>query len=151
MEPTSTSANAELQAARARRVSLRAAMQSLEHALAAPAIGRAAEWTPGVSGSLQDLRDCMAAHIAGTEGPNGFHREMVTAAPRLVHQVEVSVREHGQINALIDTVRASADESAEVDDIRETGTQLLGLLARHRQRGADMIFEAYESDLGGED
>jgi hypothetical protein len=27
---------------------------------------------------------------------------------------------------------------------------LLGLLVRHRQRGSDLVYEAYELDIGGE-
>jgi len=38
----------------------------------------------------------------------------------------------------------------QVDAIRAHGTALLARLARHRQRGADLIHEAYEVDIGGE-
>jgi hypothetical protein len=38
-----------------------------------------------------------------------------------------------------------------VDAVRERGTRLLGHLVRHRQRGADLIFEAYQTDIGGGD
>jgi hypothetical protein len=34
--------------------------------------------------------------------------------------------------------------------IRQLGTTLLGRLARHRQQGADLIYQAYQVDLGGE-
>jgi hypothetical protein len=37
-----------------------------------------------------------------------------------------------------------------VDDVREAATALLGRLVRHRQRGSDLVFEAYEFDIGGE-
>jgi hypothetical protein len=37
-----------------------------------------------------------------------------------------------------------------VDKIRDLGTLLLGVLVRHRQRGSDLVYEAYELDLGGE-
>jgi len=34
---------------------------------------------------------------------------------------------------------------------REAINQLLALLARHRQRGSDLIYEAYAVDIGGSD
>jgi hypothetical protein len=37
-----------------------------------------------------------------------------------------------------------------VEAIRDLGTTLLGHLARHRQRGADLVYEAYQADIGGE-
>ncbi|MDQ1458785.1 MAG: hypothetical protein QOI08_269, partial [Actinomycetota bacterium] len=35
------------------------------------------------------------------------------------------------------------------DELRVELTALLAALARHRQRGADLVFEAYAVDLGG--
>jgi hypothetical protein len=34
--------------------------------------------------------------------------------------------------------------------VRAAATSLLARLARHRQRGADLVFEAYQVDVGGE-
>jgi hypothetical protein len=94
----------------------------------------------------------MREHIDATEGPDGFHSDMLTAAPRLAYAVEVSVREHAAITELIAEIvgRSHPQKPDDADAIREMGTRLLGLLIRHRQRGADMIYEAYQSDLGGE-
>jgi hypothetical protein len=37
-----------------------------------------------------------------------------------------------------------------VDGIRDLGTALLVRLIRSRQRSADLIHQAYQSDIGGE-
>jgi hypothetical protein len=37
-----------------------------------------------------------------------------------------------------------------VDRVRGLGTALLGRLLRHRQRGSDLVYEAYQIDIGGE-
>ena len=95
----------------------------------------------------------LAAAIEATEGPDGFHGEMVAAAPRLTHGVEVLVREHAKLSGLAAQIAALAGRAqlpVDADAIRETGMRLIGLLIRHRQRGADLIYEAYQSDLGGE-
>jgi hypothetical protein len=47
---------------------------------------------------------------------------------------------------------ARLDGGGPVDDLtalREEATALMGLLVRHRQTGSDLVFEAYEVDLGG--
>ncbi len=40
--------------------------------------------------------------------------------------------------------------AADVKGIREAGTSLLARLSRRRQRGADLVFDAYQIDIGGE-
>jgi hypothetical protein len=153
MEPTVSPSDPVLDAVRTRRISLRASMGNVEIALAAPATGRTVVWNEGVRSAVQDLQSCMHEHVQATEGPAGFHREILTAAPRLAHAVAVSVREHAVIVQLIADVLARGQETRtqkDTDTIRELGTNLLARISRHRQRGADMIYEAYESDLGGE-
>jgi hypothetical protein len=39
----------------------------------------------------------------------------------------------------------------DAEAVRKQGTNLLGRLVRHRQRGADLIYEAYQTDIGGGD
>jgi hypothetical protein len=55
----------------------------------------------------------------------------------------------GQLDSLLARV-AAPDVVGDVDRVRDLGTALLGRLVRHRQRGADLVFEAYEFDIGGE-
>ena len=55
---------------------------------------------------------------------------MVAMADRFVAQIE------------------SPDEGITLQDVRALGVSLLGLLIRHRQKGADLIYEAYQVDLG---
>jgi hypothetical protein len=138
-----------LRAAQERRTSLRTAMGKLEDALAARAIGREADWATGVVAALAEVDRCMDHHVRHTEGPGGFHDEIVTAAPRLAHAVDTSKREHGAISDLIAELSGVlTTEPVVVEQSRELGTDLLAKLARHRQRGGDLIFEAYETDLG---
>ncbi len=60
---------------------------------------------------------------------------------------------HGLINRHVDDLlaRLQTPESAQdVDTVRDLGTALISVLLRHRQRGSDLVFEAYEVDIGGE-
>ena len=154
MCPQQSPTTPDLQAVRERRQSLRSAMGSFESALAAPAAGRIPEWTAGLLAALQQLDARLVEHVAATAGPTGFHRELIAASPRLYHPVSLLVAEHHEISELLDQLRRAtncAGTDGQVSSIREQGTRTLALLAKHRQRGADLIYEAYERDLGGGD
>jgi hypothetical protein len=59
------------------------------------------------------------------------------------------IRRHALVDDLFARVR-TPDSKEDVEEIRDLGTTLLGLLVRHRQRGSDLVYEAYELDVGGE-
>jgi hypothetical protein len=128
-------------------------MEGLELALASAAVGRVEAWGERVSVALEGLSADFSTHIALTEGPGSVHFEVIKAAPRLSHAVANLVAEHAVIAVLIDNLLRQASDPVSPDDvevIRDLATVLLGRLARHRQRGADLIFEAFETDIGGE-
>lgn len=153
MEP-SAATRTELDAVRARRAELRETLNLLEAALAAPARGREMIWGEAVHASLVMIADDFGAHVEVTEGPGGLHQAILTGDLRLANAVDALTGEHGQIAEEI--AELVADSSAPVapsdmDDLRERATKLLGHLIRHRQRGADLIYEAYATDVGGEE
>ncbi|MFN2519339.1 MAG: hypothetical protein ABR604_09935 [Jatrophihabitantaceae bacterium] len=154
MEPTVSARTAELEAVRARRVELREAMGRLERSLAAPASGRAVVWGEQVHALLVELAADFAEHIDVTEGPDGLHHAILAGDLRLANAVDALAAEHAQIAAEIRDLVANAEPpvtQADVEVVRDSGTNLLGRLFRHRQRGADLIYEAYQTDIGGGD
>jgi hypothetical protein len=153
MEPVVARPDPGLDALRQLRAELRGSMDALERALASPAVGRVGAWAERVSVALGELSADFRTHIAVTEGPDGVHRELLDTAPRLSNAVDHLVAEHAVIAGLIEDLLARASNPVpddDVDAVRELATGLLGRLARHRQRGADLIYEAYETDIGGE-
>jgi hypothetical protein len=62
--------------------------------------------------------------------------------------------EHGEIVDALSaaSARLRAGPSLDSDDwtdvMRDRLRVLLGMLARHRQRGADLVYEAYDVDIG---
>ena len=48
------------------------------------------------------------------------------------------------------TLADVGDGATAASQARKAGTELLGVLMRHRQRGADLVFEAFGLDIGGE-
>src|SRR5680860_1170644 len=141
------------EALRRHRAELRESMSALEYALAAPAIAGQARWVQRVHVALVELSGDFRAHVDITEGPDGLYRDLLKTSPRLSDAVTSLTREHalitGQVDDLLSRV-ATPDVIEDVDRVRDLGTALLGTLVRHRQRGSDLVFEAYEVDIGGE-
>jgi hypothetical protein len=138
---------------RRRRAELRESMGALELALAAPAPGRVAAWAERVRAALAELSADLRLHVDVTEGVEGLHPAVLATTPRLSNAVMRLSRDHvllqGSIDDLLARVSGAVSE-AHVDGVRDDGIALLGQLIRHRQRGADLVFEAYEADIGGE-
>ena len=138
---------------RRRRAELFESMGALRQALDARTPGRLETWSEWVEVALSELSADLRAHIAITEGPGGLHRDVVEVAPRLCHAVARLARDHVQISAMLDRLSSQAGDVATVEDVaevRNVGAALLERLARHRRRGADLVFEAYATDIGGE-
>jgi hypothetical protein len=153
MDPT-VSTRIELQAVRVRRAELRESLNAMERVLAAPARGRAVIWGEGVHASLVAIADDFGAHVEVTEGPDGLHQSILAGDLRLANAVGALTAEHGEIAEEIAGLVADSEAPVtpdDVDDLRERATRLLGHLIRHRQRGADLIYEAYDTDIGGGD
>src|SRR6266540_577042 len=132
---------------RRRRAELRESMSALELALAAPAPEGQARWAERVHVALVELSADFGEHVDITEGPGGLYSELLQAAPRLSGSVARLTREHALIRGLVDDLleRVSPPGANEdVDRVRDLGTALLGRLVRHRQRGSDLVYEAFQ-------
>jgi hypothetical protein len=153
-ESTRPSATAAFRRTAAGRVDLYRALVALEQANARPAAGRAPEWMEGVARALNDLLAEIDTHIELTEGANGLYEEIATIVPRLSHALDDLRAEHAEMktrtHALAQKVETAAAEPASVADTRDSVGQLLGFLVKHRQRGSDLVWEAYELDIGGQ-
>ena len=141
-----------LEAARRHRAELRESISALEQALAAPAPGRDDAWCERVHVALVELSADLRAHVEITGGAEGMYSAALAAAPRLSHAVaQLSVEQQMAIRSLDDLLRYACVPGVSVDRVRQLGTVLLGRLIRLRQRGADLVYEAYHTDIGGED
>ena len=70
-------------------------------------------------------------------------------APRLDHLCHRLTQDHATIVTELASATAALDRG--VAEAREAVLSLLAHVARHRQLGADLIYEAYAVDLGGSD
>jgi hypothetical protein len=144
-----------LDAALKRRAELRESSRTLVRALEAASPGREAEWMGRVLACLDEFREDITEHIESTEAADGLYDEVRAAQPRLTHQVGRLVAEHVVLRERVDAVHALAANAGPsptadvVTSVRNDATALVSLLQRHRQHGSDLIFEAYETDIGG--
>lgn len=140
-----------LEQVRAHRAELRDAVRRVEDALATP-LGRGATWHTRVGVALANLSRDFEDHISLTERSGGLYDSARTAAPRLATEAARLVREHAGLRQAIESCVAGFTEDADGADpeaLREGVTDLVGQLVRHRQRGGDLVYEAYAVDLGG--
>lgn len=144
-----------IRTARAQRADLRKAMLDLERSLARPAPGRVADWSDNVHEALVGLAATFERHIAVTEGDDGFLAEIADHSPRLINAVERMCAEHNRIRqelsstlAHVRRLPAHADDD-DIETLRDHVTVLVTDLVRHRQHGADLVWEAHAVDIGG--
>ena len=142
----STTPTRALEQAKGQRLSLRRAIDEFHDVLEGPGAASSERLAP----CLDHLRVVFGVHVEVTESPGGLYEEILEIAPRLANKIARFKREHAAITTAI---------AAALDDLRKDpvprGLQgrlahLLEGLARHRKRGADLVYEAYHVDIGGE-
>jgi len=141
--------------ARKRRQTLHDAIVQLEMASSSPAAGRVDDWSGQVTKDMVGVRDAFDQHIIVTEKPGGLYEEIMERAPRLAGTVKRLQDEHPTIEASVAKLLARL-EAGEVnsdawplDRARDDLQRLIGAVVRHRQKGADLVWEAYNVDIGG--
>ena len=131
---------------RRQRAQLLASIRTVEGALTGPVDPG---WQHTIAERLAVLRDAFADHVSVTEGADGLYAELIDHAPRLAPEVSGLTREHASLGRAIDELRQRSPVCAP-DELRGGMGRLLRELTRHRQRGADLVYDAYQTDLGGE-
>ena len=139
-----------------RRADLYQAIRGLERAAARPAVAREEQWVKGVIEALEELEGEIIDHIEVTERHDGLYAEIVEAAPRLSRKVQLLRDEHPEMQEATSSLRARlttarVSDAGSVDEARDEIQHVLGRLVKHRQLGADLVWEAYSRDIGGVD
>ncbi len=141
-----------LEAAARRRRELRDAIVELEDALSSP-VRDIEPWRLGVAARLIALGDAFREHVAETEGAGGLYDEMEDIAPHVQGKARRLREEHPPLTSAIADATARfatpLPEGTDLDALRDDMQRLMGRLVRHRQHGADLVWDAYELDIGG--
>jgi hypothetical protein len=140
-----------LEVAARRRRELREALVAFEGALASPMRDRVT-WQVEVTDALEALGHAFEDHVAATEASGGLYDEVRETAPHLRAKANRLREEHPAITAAL--IEASARlaappaDEADAEAVRDELQRLMGQIVRHRQHGADLVWDAYAIDIG---
>ncbi|MFT7597560.1 MAG: hypothetical protein ACI8TP_000480 [Acidimicrobiales bacterium] len=147
MTETEQETSSALRAAKALRVELKSAVSQVEVAAAGPI--KEPGWQAELLQALEGLRIALDQHVEEVEADHGLLVEVENASPRLARTV-VQVRdEHPVLQRQVAATIAVAKEQGNSDHVRTHVLETLMAVARHRQAGADLVYESYSVDLGG--
>jgi len=132
-----------------RRERLADAAAEVERAVTSAA-GDSVAWHGEVRAAVGEIRGALAAHVDEVEAPGGLYVEVAGASPRLLPMVERLRRDHDDLAGRIGGLDQLLVDDGPVDAIRDAALALLLEISRHRHRGADLLWEFYDVDIGGE-
>ncbi len=135
-----------------RRSQLELAMQQMAHVAAGAA--RQESWLGDMKSAVKDLEAALDNHIEEVEEPEALLDQIVYEAPRLQRRVEATIEHHVLLKGLVSDLLGALATSRQAEeppatDIRGAVGEIMTELTQHRQDGADLIFEAYDVDIGG--
>lgn len=137
-----------IEVARKRRHELHGAMVAMELALSKPSADPS--WSAMMRAAAARLRAALADHVSDTEGTAGIIDAMREQAPRLEARLSALETEHVDLASAADDLAGLADRNGGAALLRVHALELLGALSRHRQRGADLVYDAFDIDIGGQ-
>ncbi len=139
----------EQEAAVEQRRGLRSATTALEAVVQGPT-SDAQAWGKAVLPALGDVRRAWVHHTEFTESADGLFAEIIEQAPRLMHAVRNLEAEHHTVLAAIGDCENATLDAAQGSGTDSATTQIMDLLAaiaRHRDRGAELVYDAYTVDI----
>lgn len=153
-EPSGSEVTPTLAETARRRADLHHALIEVEQTISRPATGREPDWSKDVLARLQDLAHTIEEHVEVTERPDGLYAEIGVRSPHLAGKVERLKEEHPEIRDATAALMARLEATPIGDawplaEARDDLQRLLGRIVRHRQLGADLVWEAYNLDIGG--
>jgi hypothetical protein len=139
---------------RQRRTELARVMDSVHQVASTPSAPSPEAWAGAVAIRLAELEAAWRHHIGVTEGPTGLHTEIVQVSPRLSAAVAKLTADHGVVAAelaalLTDIETVHTAQSAEAVHARVV--EVLATIDRHRHKGANLVYEAFNVDLSSAD
>jgi len=145
-----------LETIQAQRAELRDTLAGLQGALATPAAERGFEWAQRARDALRGVREAFSDDAEITEAPGGLFQEVLARAPRLGGKVRSLRGQQGKVSCSIDQeteVLSRLQPNDPEERITEVSRSLLSLVSAlmlYRQNEADLIYDAYHVDIGGE-
>lgn len=113
---------------------------------------RTQDWVESVAAALSGLEAALHRHIAEIEEPDGLFVEVVIRAPHLESDVSRLRRDHENLlSSCLSALEVATGAEVDIAELRRKVLGLLGRLAMHRQRGSELLYDAYNLDLAAAD
>jgi len=130
-----------------------AAQHKLESAVALAAIGREREWAGNVLKELRRLRELLSLHCRSVEKPDGLLSEIQNAMLSVNERLTQAREYHPKLLKDCDDLLALVEihkeaDSVSIKEIRKMTALVMMDLRHHQACEADLIFEAFERDVG---
>jgi len=131
------------------------AVHVLEKALVSPAPGRESDWKRRAGAALAVVEDLVRQHVESAEGPGGLFQEIELTLGR-PRDLTLAKNEHERLlkasRALLMELDEKRDDPAfPAEEVRERTLRLTLVLRRHAAREADLVYSAFDLDLGAGD
>jgi DNA repair ATPase RecN len=126
------------------------AIHALEDATGRPALAHSDVWTRAVRMALDRLESAFAEQRSSYEDPMGLMTEIANDDPRLRTLVRQLRHRWTELEATAQSLRQALDSSPDaysIHEVRERVRWLMGSIRHHREREADLVFDALEVDL----
>jgi len=129
------------------------AMHALEESLASGAPRREEAWHRRVMGALADLREVMLNQTAELSAEEGLFAEIIQEHPRLEGRVRQLRQQYEDLVRQIAALREQFESPGEsnVSEIRQRLAWLLSALRHFQAQESDLIYEAFNVDVGAID
>ena len=152
VQTTNGDESEQLTTKRADRARSLDALRGVEQRAGAAGPGREEAWLDALRASAFELE--VALTVERSDG-NGLFDDIERAEPRLRHRIVRLRNQHRDLADAVHTLRVTLEESEshdlDVADVRRTLDQLATELRYLRAREADLVYEAYNVDLGAGD
>jgi hypothetical protein len=139
----------EVEVVRARRASLRRAVTEVRRMLGTPDGGAGADGgADAVLIALAQLDRVWDNHTRVTESPDGMLEQILADAPRLSPEVARLRAEHASVAVALAAVQQQlAGQPRQARQSPEL-SRALDAVDRHRREGRELIYRAYQLDIG---
>jgi hypothetical protein len=139
-----------LAAVQERRDHFYEAIIELEKAMATAAGDEPQVWAGTAELAATAMRNVLRHHIQETEAPGSIYDDIVEHSPHLAHAAGKLQTEHAPLREAVDELiegLASVRNDEDVERARLRALDVLRALLLHRQRGAELVFDAYNVDV----
>lgn len=142
-----------VESARERRRALKDTMEALVAAASAPTgtVG----WLEQVSKSIEEISHALDRHVDLVEGEEGLLAEITDMSPHLQPVIDQMRADHKDLQGRVDSAKLAVKQARSgangFAELRREIRELVSALADHRERGADLVYDAYNIDITAAD